>query len=318
MATTTPSGRDKAQDFVERLENLRVSNNLTYAQLSQLSYKIARAAPYDRVLGFSPAAVSNWVNGDLPSKTGYVRAWVIACGVDEPERWVDEHTALLAARRRKSPTRTSMSEPEVTSGRIDSESPPVVRPPRKHRMLAAVTAGVVAGTLLLVGGDGALSPTRGAGQRPPNGANDLTPLRTAARCAENFSPPPAEQYPTSAWADEPGPSGAAHPDRLIELHFADFRPHGWVAWAEFATSSSDLDRLWLDWTYIRSPEIGATWQWRQCGPQPITAGTRSPAVLLTDGTGRDRWFRACGQVPPADRPSTSRAKSFCTGWHRPF
>lgn len=122
------------------------------------------------------------------------------------------------------------------------------------------------------------------------------------------------QHGSTVLLAEGGPPGKPVPDRRIELRTQQNPDYGWIAWSHLETSTSDLDRLWLDWSYFPAPNDPSAY--RQCGAQPISAGRDTPALLVSDASGRDRWFRACGQAPYKDR-APDYSGTFCTSWTRP-
>jgi hypothetical protein len=139
----------------------------------------------------------------------------------------------------------------------------------------------------------------------------VTVLRSIPLCAEQLIPPQAEASFT-VLAQGIGPADAERPDRLVELRAYHDPHYGWVVWTHLTKSTSSRDRLWLDWSYLSEPTDRN--QWRQCGPNAINFGPDSFAVQAVDSTQRQRWFRACGQAPPEDRPIGSKHTSFCTSW----
>lgn len=150
--------------------------------------------------------------------------------------------------------------------------------------------------------------------RAPASGLDIPAAIEAARqaplCAEELLPDPG--VASTVLAQDNGPADAVVPNRLVELHAHHHPQHGWIAWARLAKSESSRDRLWMDWSYL--PEPTERNQWRQCGPHPISSGPDSPAIKAVDSEQRERWFRACGQAPPEERPPDSTRKSFCTSW----
>lgn len=135
-------------------------------------------------------------------------------------------------------------------------------------------------------------------------------LRDVPLCAEQLVPHAGVS--STVLARDIGPADAVRPNRLVELRAYHDPQHGWIAWTHLAKSASSRDRLWLDWSYL--PEPNDRSQWRQCGPHAISFGPNSPAIRAVDSDRRQRWFRACGQAPPEDRPPGSKRNSFCTSW----
>ncbi|QLY33727.1 hypothetical protein [Nocardia huaxiensis] len=138
-----------------------------------------------------------------------------------------------------------------------------------------------------------------------------SPLMAYPQCGEQLTPDPAitpsiELFSTAF--------GTPIRDRRVELRSQRHPVHGPIVWAEVVASTSDLDRVWLDWSYVRDAEDHSLWQ--DCA-QPITMGRATPALKVFDDRGRSRWFRACGQVPPQDRGARPSG-SYCTEWGRPF
>jgi hypothetical protein len=138
------------------------------------------------------------------------------------------------------------------------------------------------------------------------------PSLSLGPCAEAIGP--ATRVGSTVLLFEIGPHGKEVQDRRIELRVQRHPERGWVAWARLERSSSAADRLWLDWSYFRTP--GDQSQFRQCGSQMVTDSRETPAILVEDDAGRHRWFRACGQVPTADR-APDQSGTFCTSWSRP-
>jgi hypothetical protein len=132
-------------------------------------------------------------------------------------------------------------------------------------------------------------------------------------CAEAIEP--SAQVGRIALLADTGPHGKPTQDRLIELRVQKHPDRGWIAWAYLARTPSNLDRLWLDWSYLQDPGSDQS-NYRQCGAQPVIEGRGTRGILVTDETGRPRWFRACGQVPIEDR-APDRSGTFCTSWTRP-
>jgi hypothetical protein len=132
-------------------------------------------------------------------------------------------------------------------------------------------------------------------------------------CAEAITPSTGVGH--VALLADTGPHGKPIQDRLVELRVQEHPERGWIAWAYLERTPSDLDRLWLDWSYLEDPGSEQS-NYRQCGAQPVTQGRGTPGILVTDDEGRDRWFRACGQVPTADR-APDQPGHFCTSWTRP-
>ncbi|MGH3915937.1 MAG: hypothetical protein ACRDTC_21390 [Pseudonocardiaceae bacterium] len=112
-----------------------------------------------------------------------------------------------------------------------------------------------------------------------------------------------------------GPHSKPIQDRRIELRTQKHPEHSWILWAHLAETPSTLDRLWLDWSYQEDPDNQD--EFRQCGAQPVSDGPDTPALLARDSEGRPRWFRACGQVYPAEQRAPDDYGSYCTSWTRP-
>jgi hypothetical protein len=235
-----------------------------------------------------------------------LRAILHACGRDDLFDRLDDIRLRLQA------------GPAGESAAAEPSRPGSYRPARKL-ILATFTAAVVLivavgvmanritnGPPFQVGNSLMSSPT----PSPLDTQAAVEALRGVPLCAESLHPDSRVQ--TMPLAQNPGPTDAVEPNRLVELRATRDAKHGWIVWAHLAKSASERDRLWLDWSYL--PEPTERYQWRQCGPHPISSGPDSPAILATDVAGRPRWFRACGQAPPEDRPPGSKRNSFCTSW----
>jgi hypothetical protein len=132
-------------------------------------------------------------------------------------------------------------------------------------------------------------------------------------CGEKLAPSPvAGQIVLIA---DRGPHGRPIQDRRIELRLQDHPQHGWILWAHLAATPSDVDRLWMDWSYQQNPASMA--DFRQCGAQPVSDGRDTPALLARDSQGTPRWFRACGQVYPLEQRAPNASGTYCTSWTRP-
>jgi len=235
---------------------------------------------------------------------------------------------------------TELTDPPPSNGSPPQESHLKVAPPgpaeeaglglrspekdnagRRRTLVIAVfiAAAIAITTIVVLTGRATNSPTPLAG---PDSSTSGVPLvqldipaaieaaREAPLCAEEIVSDSG--VASTVLAQNTGPADAVTPNRLIELR-AHYDPrHGWIAWAHLAKSASDRDRLWMDWSYLPLPDERN--QWRQCGPHPISSGPDSPAVKAVDSGRRERWFRACGQAPPEDRPLESKRNSFCTSW----
>lgn len=173
--------------------------------------------------------------------------------------------------------------------------------------VVVLTSGVANTSLQPAGRDSSRSGTP-ASQLDVQAA--IAAAREAPLCAEALVPDPG--VAPTVLAQDTGPADAVIPNRLVELRAYSDSQYGWIAWAHLTKSASSRDRLWVDWSYL--PEPTERNQWRQCTPQPISAGPDSPAIRAVDSDGGERWFRACGQAPPEDRPPDSKRKSFCTSW----
>lgn len=149
--------------------------------------------------------------------------------------------------------------------------------------------------------------TAGPGYQPRMNS----PLLGYALCGEEREPDPG--VPVSVVQYSTG-FGTPIRNRRVELQAQRHPQFGWIVWAQLVESTSELDRLWLDWSYERDPEHDSLW--RDCA-QPSTAGRATPAIHVFDDLGRTRWFRACGQVPPPDR-GARLSGTFCTDWGRPL
>lgn len=196
---------------------------------------------------------------------------------------------------------SDQDEPLVIRRRPDAPAPePVSAPSRRGRWRwAAVVVAVAAAAGLTAG-----IAVAGAAGEPP-------PLTSFPPCAEAIKADPGGAY--TVLLLEPGPPGNPYPNRLVELR-TQVRDGEWVVWAHLDKSASGLDRVWLDWSYHARP--GDLSQQRQCGPQLITQGAQTPALLARDGDDNKRWFRACAQVPePEWMPA--RDGKYCTSWSRP-
>ncbi|MFD0000642.1 hypothetical protein [Nocardia sp. NPDC127526] len=140
-----------------------------------------------------------------------------------------------------------------------------------------------------------------------------SPLLMYGLCGERRTPDPSVRPVTVG--DPSTAMGTPIRERQVELRAQRHPEYGWIAWAELVSSTSELDMLWLDWTYQPEREDDDS-LWRNCS-QPVTAGRATPAVQVFDDQGRSRWFMACGQAPPQDRGPRSSGV-FCTkGWNRP-
>ncbi|MFI6323114.1 hypothetical protein ACIBG8_36680 [Nonomuraea sp. NPDC050556] len=144
---------------------------------------------------------------------------------------------------------------------------------------------------------------------PPGRAASAPPDLAFGPCAEAI--PVDQKAPRKVLVGEVGPDGYANPDRRVEL-LAQRQGRGLVVWARFTTSTSISDRIWFDWTYHDTDE-GDYSKYRQCGAQPVTRSPDTPAALATDAAGLNRMFRACGQVPAADRVP-GESGTICTQW----
>lgn len=173
---------------------------------------------------------------------------------------------------------------------------------RRVLRVSAVTAlGLVAGICAGAGGH--------VVAYGPAAPHTDSPLLAYGRCGEALTPDPRTPSVTVAWSEA---ARTAIRDRRVEVRAQRHPAYGWIVWTALPKSASNLDRLWLDWSYHRDPGDAALW--RDCA-QPVTAGVTTPAMKATDDAGRTRWFRACGQVPPPDRgPRISGV--FCTEWAR--
>lgn len=132
-------------------------------------------------------------------------------------------------------------------------------------------------------------------------------------CAEAIGP--STVVGSVVLSEERGPHGKPVQDKLIQLRVQQHPERGWVVWSRLARSTSPLDRLWLDWSYLPTPTADTS-EYRQCGAQPVSDGVETPALLVRDERDRQRWFRACGQAPVEHR-APNRSGTFCTSWTRP-
>lgn len=275
---------------------------------------LCKAALAHQAPQLAKATLSDFLRNKYPGRLprqDFVRALLVGClGAAgavpaeisaELERWDGWWGALVVA---------SGSPPTTGAVQIPSAAPePALRP-------RPVTADRVGGSRWRTAAVGAGCALAGAGATM--GVLALAepssdPSLMYGPCAEAIDH--SGQVGSVALLADTGPHGRPVQDRTIELRVQKHPQQGWVAWAYLAKSPSDLDRLWLDWSYYEKPADQS--QWRQCGAQTVTVARYTPAMLVSDQAGRQRWFRACGQVTK-DFRAPDHSGTFCTSWTRPL
>ncbi|OLF09678.1 hypothetical protein BLA60_17960 [Actinophytocola xinjiangensis] len=318
-------------EFRQRMRRLRSDcGNPTQAQMRQViaTFDVDRLARATLSEFFSDARAHS-----LP-RWGFVRSYVAACLLhhgtppravpEQLETWADWWTTLASARNR-SDTGAAQEEnrhvtrnPPTTADTVDLEavvgtdqvdatqeadSPVPAQPRRRLRTIMVITVGAA------VGFGAGLAVTSEWWRASPG----PDPSLAYGICAEAIGP--SNRVGHIALLADTGPHGTPVQDRLIELRVQKHPDRDWITWAYLARGPSHLDRLWLDWSYLEDPGDEQA-NFRRCGAQPVSEGRGTPGVLVTDESGRPRWFRACGQVPAEDR-APDRSGTFCTNWTRP-
>jgi hypothetical protein len=259
------------------------------------------------VPGLAASTLSEFFSDTRPTvlpRQDFVRGFVAGCLLhsgaasedvtEAVEQWDDWWRAVL----------TSTGQPPIRIGKPSTDTPSDSLPPwwRRHStLIAAVGCGVLGfamGTLMM-GWD------RWTSTSDPSLAYDT--------CAENLQI--SRVVGQIALIADRGPHSKPIQDRRIELRAQKHPQHGWILWAHLAETPSNVDRLWLDWSYHENPTTMT--EFRQCGAQPISDGADTPAIQARDVQGRPRWFRACGQVYPAEQRAPNASGTFCTSWTRP-
>jgi hypothetical protein len=309
-------------EFRQRMRQLRVDcDHPTQAQMRS-------AIATFNVDKLARATLSEFLNDirahSLP-KWEFVRSYVAACLLHRgtSPRTVSEQLQTWATWWTNLGTTDGKPDPATENGQVDHHLPttiettdnaavddtesaePAVPAPARHRLRTVLIIAVSA----VVGFGGGIT-VASAWWRPAAGPD---PSLAYGICAEEI--PPSTQVGHVALLADTGPHGKPVQDRLIELRVQEHPDRGWIAWAYLERTPSNLDRLWLDWSYLEDPGSDQS-NYRQCGAQPVTEGRGTPGILVTDESGRPRWFRACGQVPTEDR-APDRPGTFCTSWTRP-
>lgn len=268
------------------------------------SYTVMRqAAEAHATVRLAKATLSEFLADKHPNRLprqDFVTAFVVGCRYpDQPDpaelaaelRQWDQWWSALVVATGAPPTASAPRSAEVAS-----------RPwYRRHQ---TVSVGIVSGLAGCLLGSWVVPPLAGPGSDPS--------IRFGP-CGERIAA--TVRVGHVALLTQTGPPGLASQDRLVELRVQRHPGRGWIAWAQLARSTSDLDRLWLDWSYFKAPTDQELW--RVCGSQSVTVGAGTPALLVNDAEGRPRWFRACAQVPAADR-APDRTGTFCTSWRHPL
>ncbi|MCP3801704.1 hypothetical protein NLX83_20790 [Allokutzneria sp. A3M-2-11 16] len=280
-----------------------------YEESGRPSYKAMDTAARTYGVALARATLSDLRNEkyrDRRNGWDVVKAVVVGCLLcrgetdetvsEELERWqgwwlhVSVEAGEFVNRKAAKPEPESETEPEPERKRRWLA--------RRWRVLAACTACFALGTAT-----GVVAATWEQGPDPS---------LAYGPCGESLAR--SGKHGSTVLLADTGPHGKPVMDRLIELRVQVHPEHGWIAWARLEKSASDVDRVWLDWSYFRSPNDQSGW--RQCGAQPISQGRETPAMLIRDAGGRERWFRACGQAPYWDR-APDHSGTFCTSWTRP-
>jgi hypothetical protein len=259
----------------------------------------------------APATISDFIAGKHPHalpRKEFFRPFVAGClaqsgrGADEVQRqleiWDEWWGQLVLAGTQPPPPAPPDPEP------VAPAEPPA--PPASRRRLRPV---LIAALVLVLGAVLGGSVVRWLDTR----YDGPDPSLDYGTCAETIGH--STVVGSIALSAERGPPGRADQDRSVELRVQKHPVRGWIAWSRLTRSTSPLDRLWLDWSYIPTPTADLS-QFRQCGAQPVADGVDTVGLLVVDEQGRKRWFRACGQVPVEDR-APDRTGTFCTSWTRP-
>ncbi|WP_344875258.1 hypothetical protein [Allokutzneria multivorans] len=278
-----------------------------YEESDRPSYKAMDTAARTHGVALARATLSDLRNEkyrDRRNGWDVVKAVVVGCLLCRGE--TEETVAAELERWRGWWSHVSVESGEVVNRKAAARPEPPAPEPvrgrgwfaRRWRVLLACVVSFVLGIAV-----GVLAATWEDGS-DPSLAYDA--------CGEAVAP--TSQHGSLALIAETGPPKKVVRDRLIQLKVQLHPAHGWIAWAHLEKTGDPQDRLWLDWSYQESPKDHS--RWRQCGAQSISVGVDTPALLVKDAGGRERWFRACGQVPDWHRAPTANG-TFCTSWTRP-